>query len=472
MMKFKYIIALIALGLTFSSCEKLLDVDPKQSIDSSEALTTKEGIDAALISVYSRLQNYTLYGRDYLALSEALSDNAKHTAYASHLMNEAANIRGAHFASWQLTYYAVNQMNLILEALDKQNFDANWKANTLGQVYFLRALCYHDLLRCYTYDPTANISQYNYGGVPLMLIGVDDVTKTSSLSRPTVEAAYAQIYDDLTKAHQNLSISNSTTIHKATKAAVSALFSRVALYKGDYDKAVEMANQAITETSAVFSTNANFLADWRKEVHPESIFELKFNISENVGSDRSLRATYTSRATYDATVFTIQAVVAVDPSFYTLYAANDVRRGLIRNGAGKASGNLEMYKFISKSGTPGLDNVPIIRLSEVYLNRAEAYYHLGALQYANAALDLNKMRNRAGLNSVNLTGTALLDEILVQRRLEMAFEGHRWFDLKRNGLDIIKSTGNLLFTDYRMLAPIPEREINASKNTLKQNFNY
>ncbi|WP_162795966.1 RagB/SusD family nutrient uptake outer membrane protein [Pedobacter nanyangensis] len=471
-MKFRYYIVFIALSLFSSACEKLLEIDPKQSIDSSMALTSKEGIEAALVSVYSRLQNYTLYGRDYLALSEALSDNAKHTANASHLANESTNGRNAHFASWQIAYYAINQTNLILDALNAQNFETNWKANTLGQAYFLRALCYHDLMRAYAYDPTAVINQYNYGGVPLMLVGVDDVTKISSLARPSIDAVYNQIYDDLNKAHQNLSISNSTTIHRVTKAAVSALFSRVALYKGDYPKAVEMSNRTISETTAIFSTTANFLADWRKDVHPESIFELKFNVSENVGSDRSLRSTYTSRATYDGTVFTIQAVLAVDPTFYALYQTADVRRGLIRNGVGKNAPFLEMYKFISKNGTLGLDNVPILRLSEVYLNRAEAYYKMGPAEYGNALADVNKIRNRAGLASVNLTDVALLEEILLQRRLELAFEGHRWFDLKRNGMDVNKPTGNLLFTDYRMLAPIPIREVNASEGALKQNFNY
>lgn len=469
-MKRKFLVSIICLSL-FSSCEKLLEINPKQSIDSSIALTSTEGISAALTSVYARLQHYTLYGRDYLALAEALSDNMVHTDNSSHLRPEATNTRNAHLSGWQMSYYAINQANLIIDALNNGTYETSWKANTLGQAYFLRALCYHDLMRAYAYDPTAIVDAYNYGGVPLMLVGVDDVGKIAALERPALEKVYDQIYADLDLAHTNLASSNSTSVHLATKAAVSALYARVALYRGDYGKTVEMATQALGETNAVFSSQANFLADWRKEVHPESIFELKFNISENIGSDRSLRSTYTSRATYDATDFSIQAVLAVDPAFYTSYSNDDVRRGLIRPGVGKNERFLENYKFISKSGTLGLDNVPILRLSEVYLNRAEALARQHTPDGNTAMQDLNKIRNRAGLPSVTLAGEPLINEIMLQRRLELAFEGHRWFDLKRTGKDIVKGSGTIAFTDYRILAPIPIRETIADP-ILKQNFNY
>ena len=226
------------------SCNKLLDINPKQSIDSSVALSSQEGIDAALTSVYSRLQNYTLYGRDILALSEALSDNAIHTGNSSHLIGESTNNRNAHF-------YAINQANLIIDALESGSFDENWKANILGQAHFLRALIYHDLVRAYSYDPTANIPEYNYGGVPLMLVGVNDISKIGSLKRPSVDDVYNQIYKDLDQAHNFLSSNNNTSIHLATKAAVSALYSRVALYRGDYEKCISMSDRAISESVAI-----------------------------------------------------------------------------------------------------------------------------------------------------------------------------------------------------------------------------
>jgi hypothetical protein len=104
----------------------------------------------------------------------------------------------------------------------------------------------------------------------------------------------------------------------------------------------------------------------------------------------------------------------------------------------------------------------------MYLNRAEANAELG--NEGDAQADFNVIHTRAGLSAVYPTGPALLQAILKERRVELAFEGHRWFDLTRRGLDIPKSTV-IKFDDYRILAPIPVNETDVNKN-LKQNFNY
>lgn len=469
--KITYLICILVLPSMFG-CNDILDVNPKQSIDSSVALSSREGIEAALVSAYGRLQSYKQYGRDNLALAEALSDNAIHTENSAHLINEAANNRGYHLDNWQNGYYAINEVNLIIDALADSPYDASWTATVLGQAHFLRALFYHNLVRSYAYDPTAIVNERNHGGVPLMVVGVDDVSKITSLARPTIDAVYDQLYTDLDAATEYLSQGEQLTApHRVTPAAVSALYSRIALYRGDYQRVVDKVDEALGETAATFSATGDFLGDWRKEVHPESIFEVKFNENENIGSDRSLRGTYTSRAFYDSESFTIQAVIAAAPDFYALYSNNDIRKQLFRLGVGNNASFQEIYKFISKNGVLNLDNVPVIRLSELYLNRAEAHYHLGTANYSGALADVNRIRERAGLSPTALTGEELLHEILLQRRLELAFEGHRWFDLKRNGQAVQKVSGDVPFDDYRILAPIPEREIQAD-GALQQNFGY
>jgi len=180
---------------------------------------------------------------------------------------------------------------------------------------------------------------------------------------------------------------------------------------------------------------------------------------------------FTSRGVFDSDNFMIQGVLAVSPSLYKQYEEEDVRKSLIKPGAGNNSRFNEMYKFISKNGVLNLDNIPIIRLSEIFLNRAEANFHIGGSNIEKALEDLNYIRVRAGLTQVVLDSDALLNEILKQRRLELAFEGHRWFDLKRYGQNVIKEQIHLNFEDYRMLAPIPEREVKADKS-LKQNYGY
>jgi starch-binding outer membrane protein, SusD/RagB family len=112
------------------------------------------------------------------------------------------------------------------------------------------------------------------------------------------------------------------------------------------------------------------------------------------------------------------------------------------------------------------------------LNRAEAYATPGSSVFDEtlALADLNTLRVARGLATVALTGSALYEEILTQRRIELAFEGHRWFDLKRLGRDVIKEgtvsgAVNVPFTDPRILPAIPQREIDANPN-LVQNTGY
>jgi hypothetical protein len=126
---------------------------------------------------------------------------------------------------------------------------------------------------------------------------------------------------------------------------------------------------------------------------------------------------------------------------------------------------------LGKSGTVNLDNIPVIRISEMYLNRAEANYELGNI--AGALADINLIRTRSGLTALaaTVTGAPLLAEILRQRRLELAFEGHRFFDLKRRGADLVKVPRNIAFTDYLILARIPTGQISLNPN-LKQNSGY
>jgi hypothetical protein len=461
------------IGCTLFSCKKMLELNPKQSIDAGIALNTEQGVNAATTGIYARLQSVNQYGRNYYAIAEALADNVYHSGNSSQLANECSNAPGAHFTNWQSCYYAINQSNLVLDALKILPASQQYKDGIAAQVYFLRALFYHDLARTMAYDPTAIYAPANKGGVPIVTNGVNDIDEISFEERASIPAVYERIYDDLDSSYACFNRNNAqTSVHKASKAAVVALYTRVALYNGDYQTALDKATESLTLSGSKFQTNGNYINAWRAEAHPESIFEVKFNVNENLGSDNSLRGMFTTRAFLTDVTASIHGVIVVKPSFYDLMPAGDVRKGLYMNGLGANVARLECTKYISKNKVANLDNVPVIRVSEVYLNRAEAAYKTGTpAGEAQALADLNTIRERAGLTAVNLSGQALLDEILLQRRLELAFEGHRFFDLKRNGMDIIKETGNILFTDYRMLPRIPIREVNANSK-LEQNEGY
>jgi hypothetical protein len=141
-----------------------------------------------------------------------------------------------------------------------------------------------------------------------------------------------------------------------------------------------------------------------------------------------------------------------------------------------ASGHyVEVTKWMGKNGSPNWDNTVVLRWPELYLNRAEARFQMN--NEAGAWQDLNVIRTARitgfTVPTTVLTGQALLNEILRQRMLEFAFEGHRFYDLKRYGLTITKSSPavNLPATDFRLLPAIPQSNIDGNPN-MKQNFGY
>lgn len=472
-------IAMIVLSMTgvlFSSCDKLLDVTPKQSIDSRIALESPEAIRAALNSVYAYLRQESQYGLEMIVIPELLADNTDHTNNPTTFYSHFRNQPGAHMGIWGSSYSAINEINNILKVLENPPLGASDEFVDIiaGQAHFLRALYYHNLSRIYGYDPHARVAEVDYGSVPLLtdpVLGTDQITFPS---RARVEDVYRLIYDDLYAAHQRL---NGKVVHGAdpqyyaSAAAAAALLSRVALYNEDYETVIAQADEALSLAGGSFMAEGAYIGGWRQMKLPESIFEVVFHVGDHPDPvNTSLRATLTSRLTLTATSFTNRGNVVVAPTLRNLYSASDVRSGLFINGVGRNASRVEITKYLSRSGA-NHDNVPVIRVSEVYLNRAEAYAYLNADDLARA--DVNRIRTRAGLGLLpeTVSGADLKAEIALQRRLELAFEGHRFFDLKRRGQDISKPIGNVRFVEPRILAPIPYSETERNTN-LKQNFDY
>lgn len=466
----------LILSFLLMSCSKMLDVRPKQSIDSGIALESPEAIRASLNSVYAYLQQASQYGLELIAIPELLADNTNHTNNPTSYYGQFRNQPGAHMGIWGSSYSAINEINNIIEVLKNPpaGVTDEFKESIEGQARFLRALFYHNLSKIYGYDPGARVEEIDYGSVPLVLhpvLRTDDITYPE---RATVGQIYRQIYTDLDSSYlllEGKTIDASNPEYYASASAAAALLSRVALYNEDYDRAIVEASTSLVESEHKFLSNSNYIAGWRAVKLPESIFELAFHVGDLADpANASLRVTFTSRQTLSSTTFANRGNVTVAPDLYSKYASSDVRRGLFINGIGRNAGQTEITKYISRSGA-NHDNVPVIRVSEVILNRAEAYARSEQDELARG--DLNKIRQRAGLSPVDasLAGDDLIDEILLQRRLELAFEGHRFFDLKRLGKDIIKPIGNVSFEEFRILAPLPYTEEDRNIN-LKQNFGY
>jgi hypothetical protein len=498
-------ILLLAGVVSVASCTKVLDTEPRQSIDDATALNSRDNVNAAITATYARLKAVASYGRDLLALSEALGDNGRSTNKTGRLVPESQNIIGNHFTNWQNSYFAIAEINKTLEAIPKLNVVPvvttaerdNWE----GQLYFLRGLFYFDLMRVYAYIPGAVVAAQDKGGVPIITAGVNSIDQAVATlpARASIANVYTQIYADLNLAITKLTNASTSFPHVATRVSAQALLARVALFNKDYATAKTNADAVIASHGNRLMSTTNYVSGWRTAINPEALFEVRFgNNAENIGVNTSLQTSYTTLvAPGDRSrtggfgdlvpTNTLLAALGISVSANGSNTAaitartTDVRNQLYEVGTtGRGPAFVECTKFMGKSGFINLDNVPVIRISEMYLTRAEAQSTTGSPVFDEAAaradLVLIKTNRYTTYNPAPdnaLTGAALLNEILLQRRIEFAMEGHRFFDLKRRGADLLKGPHyfDVAFSDVRILPGLPQRELDGNPN-LVQNTGY
>jgi hypothetical protein len=521
--RIKHIVFAVLVGIGISSCKKQLNIPSRNSIDASIVLGDRVGIEGAINSVYSVLKRESHYGRDLFSIPEAMADVAFANGRSSRLVGENRNTALSNIttALWTGSYGAINEINLILAAAPSATgASAADQARWEGELKFLRALYYFDLVKNYSYIPTFTVPSQDRGGVVITLTGFNNPSLAASYfpARSTTAEVYAQIISDIYRALAVLSNNGrggSTGINYASKQAALALGSRVMLYQGNWTKADSFATAAITLPGGLgaMTTTSNYVTGWRAANHPEAIFQVWYaTLGENLGVNTSLAATHTTLAAPGSSnafwttrqgqgdlvpnAFLIDQLGITGRNFTTSLSASstapttanpagtpppplvyssDIRNRLFEWGTNVSGHYVECTKWFGKNGGPNWDNVAILRWPELYLNRAEARYQAG--NEAGAWADLNVIRTARYVGftapTTPLTGQSLLDEILRQRMLEFAFEGHRFYDLKRYGLSIVKSNPvtNIPATDYRLLPRIPITEVDGNPNMV-QNFAY
>ena len=512
----KYIIAAGLVAILASGCEKQLEIEPQQSIDASTALESRDALEAVITGLYARLKSARMYGRDMITHPEALADNGFATNKSGRLLGEADNTQGSQFTNtiWTSYYAGINQINLALEELPTLEFVPaitqaerdRWE----GQMYFLRGLMFFDMVKVYAYIPGAVVAAQDRGGIPIVLTGIStaDAALAFKPSRDPIDAVYTQIIDDLTKAEARLLSTGSVNL--ANKAAAQGLLARVSLYKKDYTAARSWADKCIATAGSKMTTVTNYVTNWRVATHNETLFQVAFLTNgENIGVNESLQTSFTTLVTPGnqavtggfgdlvptLTLLTDLGIVLKGGMTTANYALNhvidtplrstDVRNLLYEPGtAGRGPIKVECTKYLGKNGFINLDNVPVFRISEAYLIRAEAQATAGSPVFnkGEALADMQFLKVRRYTDYAGsaqqttdnaMTAAQLYEEILRQRRIEFAYEGHRFFDLKRLGRDLVKSPhyNNVAFTDTRILAPIPQADVDGNPN-LRQNAGY
>ncbi|RYE07717.1 MAG: RagB/SusD family nutrient uptake outer membrane protein, partial [Sphingobacteriales bacterium] len=338
-------------------------------------------------------------------------------------------VGGDTWQMWGDAYKAILRSNFILTNID--NLPAGeFKDNMQGEALAVRALAHFDMLRLYAKSYTS--ASDTDPGVPY----VTSTNPTLLPARTPLKQAYGLVVNDLEQATDLLNETNG--VGRIHKAAAEALLSRVYLYMGEWQKCVDEATKAIADVPAENSlaTIAQFSNIWIDATEKDVLFKVK-----NLDADNTQVGVGYKQGTPEGVI----PEYSVDFAFYQLFRDADVRKqAYIRESTVESTG--ETYNYVYKyngrpSGDADIVDLKVIRMGEVYLNRAEAYFNL---TNPGAALDdLNTLRSNRYTDfdesTANETGADLSNAIQLERRLELAFEGARFFDLKRQNKAVQRS---------------------------------
>ncbi|WP_199136430.1 RagB/SusD family nutrient uptake outer membrane protein [Pedobacter sp. ASV12] len=447
------IAGLFLLGIT--SCKKELDIQPKQSISSDVALSTTADVQNALIGAYTVLATGDLYGTNLVFIPDLYANDGylnwtgSFSTYRDISNKSIISTNADVGRTWNAAYKAINVANTVLGALNVVT-DANTKNVIEGKALFIRGIMHFELVRLWglPYDPATPNTNL---GVPIMTKAIkttDDVIK--NIPRSTVADVYTAVENDLKTAITKLSAVDD-------KYAAMAFLARVYLQEGKFQLARDLSNDIITNSPYSLIT-ASLETPFRVKNSNEGIFEIQQNDQSNAGSANDGLATFYSSYLNSTGGKVGRGDASINTTFYNSYSTTDKRRtDMIYDGNGAKSGlfTRKWYNFF--------DNIPVCRITEQYLIRAETNFRLGTSVGATPADDINTLRTRAGLGPIVPT----LDLILTERDKELAFEGFRLHDYKRTK----RAIGAFPYNSPKLIFPIPDREMSANKG-LQQNPGY
>ena len=379
---------------------------------------------------------------------------------------------------WNIQYDCIRRANNLIAAIEEGKVSDGSSADLndiVGQALGIRALAHFDLVRIHGLPFTINNGSSL--GVPIVLEAVDAAYMPT---RNSVAEVYDQVIRDLNDAASKLYKDKNAGYFNYWSA--KALLARVYLYKGDYANALSAAQEVITQSPYVLWTTSEYVDAWKKSGNSEMIFEL-ITRAQDSWVDREAVGYLLSEGGYADYVMTKKFAdfMQEDP--------NDVRLGVMlpAETIGQPQyGTTLVYlnKFPGREDwTPTdvrVNNAPVLRLSETYLIAAEAAVKQNQLSVA--ANYLNAIVLRANPNATPVTDPTL-ERVLDERRKELVGEGHRFFDLLRNGQRVVRYTGDAdqgfhLPLDpesqsfdvnyFRVLLPIPEAEVKANPNIADQ----
>lgn len=452
----------------FTSCDDFLNEEPKLKQSNELTYATLEGLDAASAALYGMMQSASWYDGQFILQSELRAGNAKNP------LSEPGSGRYRQDTQWNYTengtsscwsyaYYTIARANNVINNIDKTDLQGATKQdanNVKAEALFMRALSHLDLVITYA-------QPFSYApdglGVP-----VDTVTVNGEPARNTVREVYAQIESDLLLAESLMADNYARTgvddaAAVVSKQAIQALLSRVYLYMEQWQKSADYATKVINSGKYSLVGADAYKAMWSAAVAPkggEIIFEV-YGSSKNDYWDESgwTHLPYILDRGNDGS-----ADVCATKDLVSLYEEGDVRASLYE----LSNGDYFVLKYKGKeSAVPRQVNVPILRLAEMYLNRAEAISNGAIISGVSARADLQAIASKRGATVPEKFN------VFDERRKELAFEGHIVYDyarckksLTRVDFDDVKNK-DVAFPSYMWAMPIPKRELEANANMVQ-----
>ena len=446
------IAGLAMLSMLFTACDEKLDLVPAQSVDQDVALNSDANVKTVLVGAYDNLSEYSLYGGNLLLLAEMAGANKEIRWQGTYsqpreIFNKTIFTTNTYVSDlWADAYATINTANNVIEAagvVEEADRD-----RVSGEALFIRGTMFFELTRLYGQPYVAGNTETNLS-IPLVLTPTRGVDEGSAVSRNTVQETYEQVISDLTAAESLLPETNGFF---ATKSAAAAILSRVYLQMERFADARDAANRAISQSG---KTLAPTYADAFNNVQNSSEDIFAIQVSAQDGSNyMHLFYSIPEFGGRDGDVVPLQAHL-------NLYEPGDDRLNLyyVGNDDNRVGKWKDQYTIL-----------PIIRLAEMYLTRAEGNFREGT-EVGNTPLnDLNLIRARVKLPAKT---SISLEDILLERKLELAHEGQYFHDAKRTRRGILDSSSEVVyaFDDPRLIFPIPQREMDANPNLI-QNETY
>jgi hypothetical protein len=447
--------------MALSACDDKLDIKPQQSIDAGTALTSVENIRTTLVGAYLDARSANIFGSQFNEFSELLaatSDLSFIGTYAQprEIIQKEITVTNSYVEGcWIQAYSLINICNTILDENTLAIIESPEERSLVeGEARFLRGWVMFEITRLFglPYEPGAANSQ---PGVPIVLTPTLDVADAIEVARNTVEECYDQAIADLTSARDLLPEDNGIF---GTTWSASAVLARLYLQQGNYASAAAEANTVIENGS--FSLEEHPLMPFNiSGTSPEVIFALQNNVASNTSWLTVMYASLNGmgRGDYD-----------IQPGFLTKFDPADLR-GMLQTDteASFTIADINRMYYIGVGTILNADgintskwgdyyaNIPLIRLTEMYLIRAEANFEKGGtLTGPNTPTeDINIVRERSLAPAY--TSDVTRDQIRNERYFELCWEGHRLHDLKRWHLNI----GSDIYNAGNLILPIPFREI-------------